>query len=175
MGDAPLPHCRKDIWCPLEKQDFSFSPRLLPNESGYRILSLDGGGVKGLALLVMLKHIEKRCFGIPLIYLFDLVVGTGTGGQIALTLNTCSQTSSGPLAVTTAVMFFRELTKVAFQGKVKSFVTLRRDKVVPLERQLKDHFGEEPKLFSGEVSQPYPNVAVTTVGFQSPDTYLVAN
>ena len=52
-----------------------------------RILSLDGGGIKGYNLLEMLLRLEKRC-GLPVTDLFDLVVGTSIGGTIALALTT---------------------------------------------------------------------------------------
>ena len=47
--DKPLPHRLKDIRCPIHGKSHPFSPRLLPIQSDYRILSLDGGGVKDLS------------------------------------------------------------------------------------------------------------------------------
>ena len=52
---------------------------------GSRILCLDGGGVKGLIQLEVLRQIEERT-GKKIIELFDWIVGTSTGGIIALTL-----------------------------------------------------------------------------------------
>ena len=52
---------------------------------GVRILSLDGGGMKGLATIRLLKDIEKRAKR-PLRELFDLVVGTSTGALLAVAL-----------------------------------------------------------------------------------------
>jgi patatin-like phospholipase/acyl hydrolase len=49
---------------------------------GKRILSLDGGGIRGIFTLQILRHIEKRS-GKRIIELFDLIVGTSTGGFIA--------------------------------------------------------------------------------------------
>ncbi|RSM02019.1 hypothetical protein CDV31_011102 [Fusarium ambrosium] len=50
-----------------------------------RILALDGGGVRGIVELVILAKIEKAVgFGIRIQDLFDLVVGTSTGGLVAL-------------------------------------------------------------------------------------------
>ena len=46
------------------------------------VLSLDGGGVRGLATSVFLYQLEKK-IGQPLSSKFDLVVGTSTGGIIA--------------------------------------------------------------------------------------------
>eukprot|EP00198_Chlamydomonas_reinhardtii_P013397 XP_001702734.1 predicted protein [Chlamydomonas reinhardtii] len=52
---------------------------------GLRVLALDGGGMRGLALVQILRHIEKRT-GRPLHGLFDLVVGTSTGAIVAVGL-----------------------------------------------------------------------------------------
>ncbi|MBV5349850.1 patatin-like phospholipase family protein, partial [bacterium] len=51
----------------------------------FRILSIDGGGVKGIIpamVLHELEQISKR----PVAELFDLVIGTSTGGILALGL-----------------------------------------------------------------------------------------
>ena len=50
------------------------------------VLSLDGGGVRGLATSVFLYELEKK-IGPPLSSKFDLVVGTSTGGIIALVIS----------------------------------------------------------------------------------------
>ncbi|XP_012455710.1 phospholipase A I [Gossypium raimondii] len=52
---------------------------------GLRILSMDGGGMKGLATVQMLKEIEKGT-GKRIHELFDLVCGTSTGGMLAVAL-----------------------------------------------------------------------------------------
>ena len=48
----------------------------------YRILSIDGGGVRGLIPGVVLCEIEKR-MGKPLSDCFDLIAGTSAGGPIS--------------------------------------------------------------------------------------------
>ena len=53
---------------------------------GPRILSLDGGGMKGLATVRLLREIESRMGGRPLAEMFDLIVGTSTGAMIAVAL-----------------------------------------------------------------------------------------
>ncbi|GAB4149302.1 MAG: patatin-like phospholipase family protein [Patescibacteria group bacterium] len=59
-----------------------------------RILSIDGGGVKGVIPAVILAEIESRT-GKPISQLFDLVAGTSTGGLITLSL-TCSNKDGNP-------------------------------------------------------------------------------
>ncbi|MEX2644392.1 MAG: CBASS cGAMP-activated phospholipase [Acetobacterales bacterium] len=48
----------------------------------YKILSIDGGGIRGVIPAVLLQQIEKRTKR-PVAELFDLVVGTSTGGILA--------------------------------------------------------------------------------------------
>ena len=48
----------------------------------YRILSLDGGGIRGLITAVWLHHLERK-LGSPLRGHFDLVAGTSTGSMLA--------------------------------------------------------------------------------------------
>lgn len=51
----------------------------------FQILSLDGGGIKGLFSAAVLAHIEEDC-GVNIVDHFDLITGTSTGGIIALGL-----------------------------------------------------------------------------------------
>lgn len=50
-----------------------------------KILSIDGGGIRGIIPAVVLAEIEKRTAR-PVATLFDLVAGTSTGGILALGL-----------------------------------------------------------------------------------------
>lgn len=54
--------------------------RILPPLSGLRILSLDGGGVRGIVELVTLERLESAIrLGLPISAYFDLIVGTSAG------------------------------------------------------------------------------------------------
>jgi len=55
------------------------------SKASFQILSLDGGGIKGLFSAALLAHIEKD-FNIKICDHFDLITGTSTGGIIALGL-----------------------------------------------------------------------------------------
>lgn len=58
----------------------------------FRVLSLDGGGIRGLIPALLLSELERRS-GKPICDLFDLVAGTSTGGILALGL-TCPDPGS---------------------------------------------------------------------------------
>ncbi len=55
-------------------------------KEAFKVLSIDGGGIKGLYSATVLRHLEER-FGAPLYKHFDLICGTSTGGLIALALS----------------------------------------------------------------------------------------
>jgi patatin-like phospholipase/acyl hydrolase len=61
-----------------------FAPKLLDPQAGYTICSLDGGGVRGIAALTVLRYLEDYACGIPARLLFDLQFGTSIGGIVAL-------------------------------------------------------------------------------------------
>ncbi len=54
-------------------------------EGCYRVLALDGGGIRGLIPAQVLKEIETH-MGRPISEMFDLIAGTSTGGILALGL-----------------------------------------------------------------------------------------
>jgi patatin-like phospholipase/acyl hydrolase len=51
----------------------------------FRLLSIDGGGIRGLIPAIVLAHIEKQTDR-PICELFDAIAGTSTGGILALGL-----------------------------------------------------------------------------------------
>ncbi|KAJ9566706.1 hypothetical protein OSB04_002672 [Centaurea solstitialis] len=55
------------------------------SKQGLRILTMDGGGMKGLATVQILKEIEKGT-GKQIHEMFDLICGTSTGGMLAVAL-----------------------------------------------------------------------------------------
>jgi uncharacterized protein len=53
--------------------------------ASFRLLSIDGGGIRGLIPALVLAHIEQKV-GKPICELFDAIAGTSTGGMLALGL-----------------------------------------------------------------------------------------
>ena len=52
---------------------------------GSRVLCLDGGGIRGLIQIEVLRQLEEQT-GRRVTEIFDWIVGTSTGGIIALAL-----------------------------------------------------------------------------------------
>jgi uncharacterized protein len=60
-----------------------------------RILSIDGGGIRGIIPATVLARIEQQT-GRPIADLFDLIAGTSTGGILALALTCPSEDGTRP-------------------------------------------------------------------------------
>lgn len=74
---------------PRRRSSFASSesrvPQPWPEDRDFCVLSLDGGGIKGIFTAAFLAELERRA-GCPAADLFDLIVGTSTGGIIAIGL-----------------------------------------------------------------------------------------
>lgn len=112
-----------------------------------RILSIDGGGVRGLIPALLVAEIEHRT-GRPIHESFDLVAGTSAGGQIALAL-TAPAASGGPRW--TAAAFADHVTSLYGQvfdhpsmGLLSALRTLTQEKypAARLESALAEVLGE---------------------------------
>ena len=53
---------------------------------GVRILSIDGGGTRGIGSIQTLRELQRVCGGRPIYSMFDIVCGTSTGGILAVAL-----------------------------------------------------------------------------------------
>ena len=71
---------------PAAPAPLAMSPLYPPyRPRGLRLLSLEGGGIKGLTLIWQLQEVERQT-GRPIWDLFDLIGGCSTGGIVALAL-----------------------------------------------------------------------------------------
>src|ERR1700733_8356620 len=60
-------------------------PQSWPPDRDFRILSIDGGGIRGIFPAAVLAELERRFTGgRSIASCFDLVAGTSTGGILAL-------------------------------------------------------------------------------------------
>jgi len=69
----------------LSEIDLDSTPLEIRKSTDFKILSLDGGGIKGLYAAQLLAQIEKK-IGKPIGGYFDMICGTSTGGLIALAI-----------------------------------------------------------------------------------------
>ncbi|KAL4757187.1 uncharacterized protein BDW70DRAFT_171583 [Aspergillus foveolatus] len=147
------------VACPMhrdrtEGQFPEFWPiSIKPHGAGTRILSLDGGGVRGIVELTILQQIEKALGpGLYIQDFFDLIVGTSTGGIIALGLG------AHGLSVQDSIYNFRRLCKKAFTKRkgagipvLERIITASNHskfETKPLEDALRSIYGDT-KLFGG--------------------------
>ena len=70
-----------------------------------RVLSLDGGGIRGIIPALVVAHLERQ-MGAPASELFDLIVGTSTGGILALGLSLQDQRGGSFLAAKKMVTLY---------------------------------------------------------------------
>jgi patatin-like phospholipase/acyl hydrolase len=78
------------------------------------ILSIDGGGIRGIIPARILELIEART-GKPIASLFDMVAGTSTGGILALGLTKPNAARTGPaLSATELVKLYEDEGKTIF-------------------------------------------------------------
>ncbi|KAM9973273.1 hypothetical protein ACTFIR_012649 [Dictyostelium discoideum] len=64
------------------RKEIDFNPAI-----GSRVLSLDGGGTRGIIQCCFLSILKSELFDIEIHNLFDLVVGTGIGGLISILIS----------------------------------------------------------------------------------------
>ena len=60
--------------------------RIRSAHSVRRVLSIDGGGIRGIIPALVVAYLERKAKK-PASELFDLMVGTSTGGMLALGLS----------------------------------------------------------------------------------------
>ena len=149
--------------CPLHEFDTKFPTpweiQFKPPSAGVRILSLDGGGIRGIVILEVLRAIEIELGKkIPIQNFFDLIVGTSTGGLLALGLGIKDW------SVDHTIEIFPKLIDKAFTPKLSGLkFGKRKYRTRPLEEILVEHLKDEP-LFGGfheATARPSPRVAVT--------------
>lgn len=80
----------------------------------FRILSLSGGGVRGVFQAVFLKNLEQTT-GLPIFQQFDLIAGTSTGSIIALAV-------ALGIDINRIIDLYRDKSELIFKSKVLSLV-----------------------------------------------------
>lgn len=81
MASAPLSLARRMLFGRKAGPDGMLPPGKRP----FRLLAIDGGGIRGILPAMVLADLERRT-NRPIIDLFDMIVGTSTGGLVGLAL-----------------------------------------------------------------------------------------
>jgi patatin-like phospholipase/acyl hydrolase len=99
--------------CPLARQD------TVPNhkKTPFRILTIDGGGVRGIIPARILEEFEQRS-GKPISELFDLMVGSSAGGLIVLALNAPNEVGQPKFKASDLVAFYKHRSKNIFSTSI---------------------------------------------------------
>ena len=116
-----------------------------------RILSLDGGGMKGLGILSFFKLLEEKTGKHPAEH-FDYCIGTSTGALILACLLLLK------FSVEETRKLYLEMGKVVFQEKMSLLSSPNAYDPEPLEKLLKSYFGD--KTFGDfPVSEKFPMIS----------------
>lgn len=126
---------KAELWGPLASRYAKTGPR--------KMLALDGGGIRGVLTLSILKALETQLKQ-PLSQYFDYVAGTSTGAIIAAGL------ALGK-SVDELITFYKTTGTAMFQRTkfLERLNSLYRDG--PLQQQLKEVFGETTDLRPGSL------------------------
>jgi len=115
-----------------------------------RILSIDGGGIRGIIPLKVLQYIEKKT-GQPIHKLFDYIGGTSTGGIIALGLNSYMPGTQQIYPTAELLKFYTHDGDKLFVPRwthdiwiINKLALKYQDK--PLEAYLQQKFGKETQM-----------------------------
>lgn len=171
-------------FCPLHKLtsfEFPWEISYKPEQAGVRILCLDGGGMRGIVELEVLRAIEDALGGkIPIQSFFDLIVGTSTGGINALALGV----KQWPVKY--CISMFEKFCDQAFTERefggvwgLEKAALLKhgsRYKAKPLHNALQDTLGRSP-LFgaNGSLKTFRTKVAVTATSGDGKEAMIIAN
>ena len=183
------------ILCRTSWQDSGRLFRLQPTCAGVRALTLDGGGIRGIVELALLEHLDAAIdLDLPLQECFDIIVGTSTGGIIALGLAILpnDESSQKDRSIGALKGEFLDLATETFKtGKggplvaaldpfkltSKAFMALRiwesKYATRPLKDGLQRIFGPGNNLFSAR--NRGARVAVTSAKDNGADRCLIAN
>lgn len=115
----------------------------MSTSDSFSILSIDGGGIRGIIPALVLAEIEERTDR-PISELFDLIAGTSTGGILALGLTVPGDDDTSRYSASDLVEFYDEEGGDIFQKSgwdtAHSFFDEKYD-ADAIERSLQNKFG----------------------------------
>ncbi len=113
----------------------------------FRILSIDGGGIRGIIPALILAELERRA-GRPVAKMFDLVAGTSTGGILAVGLTMPGTRRKPKYTALDLVALYEEEGDAIFHRskwhQIRAIGNLAEEKYPSegIERVLAERFGE---------------------------------
>jgi hypothetical protein len=137
----------------------------------YRVLAIDGGGIRGLIPAHVLKEVESHT-GRPIADLFDLVAGTSTGGILALGLTKPGHDARPQFSASDMCdLYLNEGTtifphSVFHRFRVGDGIEDARYPAAPIERVLDQHFGD------AMLAQALTEVVVPSYDLTAPGPYF---
>ena len=118
-----------------------------PDQPIKRVLSIDGGGIRGIIPAMVIAYLEKQT-GKPACELFDLIVGTSTGGILALGLSLEDESARPLLAAKRMVALYEhhgaEIFEQSLWRKLRTVGGIFEEAYChkTLESVLEHYFGE---------------------------------
>lgn len=116
----------------------------------FRILSLDGGGLRGIIPVLVIKEVERRT-GKPITESFDMIAGTSTGALIACGLSVSDDGRTPKYKISDIEKIYTERGKDIFpknswfKGLISNVSALKNPKFSPngLQKVLEELLGEK--------------------------------
>ncbi|EDV25914.1 uncharacterized protein TRIADDRAFT_3592, partial [Trichoplax adhaerens] len=136
------------------------------HRDGIKILAIDGGGMRGLVAIDILKKIEAEC-GKPAYQLFDYICGTSTGAVISFLLGLVHQSASS------CENDYKNLSKAIFKrnlvfGTSMLFLNQSYYDTDILEKAMKEKMGFKHQLIQTISIPNTPKVAAIATHVSGP-------
>ena len=154
----------------------SLNVRLKPPTAAPRLLSIDGGGPRGIIPLENLEILQEFLgFDLPLHEMFDLSVGSSSGGLIVMTISILR------MEIWRSKEVFKSLCKGLFSTAnrkpfIKALVSDSTYDSKALEETLKEHFGPDRRMFDTPTSLlSAGKVAVTASSIKDGTPFVFIN
>jgi uncharacterized protein len=131
-----------------------------------RVLSIDGGGIRGLIPALVLTELERRA-GRPIFQLFDLIAGTSTGGILA-----CALCAPEPLPAQELVSLYEDEGPNIFDRDV--FQRIRSGEGLLDEKYDSNELDRALERFLGDkrLAEARPDLIVPAYNLTDPGAYF---
>jgi patatin-like phospholipase/acyl hydrolase len=144
-------------------------PRLI------KVLSIDGGGIRGIIPAMVLAEIERRCSK-PIAKIFDLIAGTSTGGILALGLTKPNGKSQPQYSAEKLIKLYENKGKQIFDRSIFRTFKLIPEGTQPLVKRKYPSRGIEEVLHEyfqeTNLSEALKEVLITSYDIEQRSPYF---